>query len=279
MYCTAQSRDPRTARRILLPYKPPGMPSPDLTRRRRAGRLVPIQVRPIVVVGAQMPRHDESILNALAKIPWWVSVCLSAGVFIFVRFVVPFVAFTGAASAPTSALKDLLGAPSLAAWSLSLVLLIPAPIAAFHQWRARRLLEYQTDLANIRSLSWQQFETLVGEAYRRQGYEVIHAGGNGPGGAADLVLRKHGKTLLVQGKPWTDRTVGVNVVLEVFGAMTARRAHGAIILTSGRFTQDAQMFARGKSVDLVEGQELAKLIRMVQKSQPSVLPAIERPLQ
>ena len=45
--------------------------------------------------------------------------------------------------------------------------------------------------------------------------------------------------------------------------MTARDAHGAIILTSGRFIQDAQMFTRGKSVDLVEGQELAKLYELI----------------
>jgi restriction system protein len=213
-----------------------------------------------------MPRRDESILNFLVEVPWWASVCLSAGVFVLLRFVVPLFAPAEPASTPTSAIKRLLGAHSMAAWYVSLVLLIPAPIAAFHDWRKRRLLDNQTDLASIRSLSWQQFETLVAEAYRREGYAVVHGGGNGPGGVVDLVLKKHGNALLVQGKQWTERTVGVNVVLEVFGVMTDRQAQGAIILTLGRFTQDARTFARGKPLDLVEGQKLAELIRTVKKS-------------
>ena len=57
----------------------------------------------------------------------------------------------------------------------------------------------------------------------------------------------------------------LNVVREVFGVMTAQDAHGAIILTSGCFTQDARTFAAGKPLNLVEGRQLAALIRAVQR--------------
>ncbi len=43
--------------------------------------------------------------------------------------------------------------------------------------------------------------------------------------------------------------MGVKVVREVFGVMTARHAQGAIIVTSGIFTQDAKTFAAGKPIE------------------------------
>ncbi len=130
---------------------------------------------------------------------------------------------------------------------VALVLLIPAPVAALRQWRERRLLDSQEGLATIRTLSWQRFETLVGEAYRRQGYAVSRATGDGgPDGGVDLVLKKDGSTVLVQCKQWKAWKVGVSVVREVFGVLTARKAQRAIIVTSGVFTQDARAFAAGK---------------------------------
>jgi restriction system protein len=50
----------------------------------------------------------------------------------------------------------------------------------------------------------------------------------------------------------------------MFGVLTARKAQRAIIVTSGVFTQDARTFAAGKPINLVEGPELAALIRAVQ---------------
>ena len=62
----------------------------------------------------------------------------------------------------------------------------------------RRLLETQTGLDSLRGLSWRQFELLVGEAFRRQGYAVQEAGLAGADRGIDLLLRKEGKLPLVQ---------------------------------------------------------------------------------
>ena len=56
---------------------------------------------------------------------------------------------------------------------VALVFLLPAPISAFKSWQKRRPLDTQKDLDSIRALNWLEFEELVGEAYRRQGYKVI----------------------------------------------------------------------------------------------------------
>lgn len=213
-----------------------------------------------------MARRDERILDLLVAAPWWVSVALSATAFILLRYIAPAFIPAGPANSSTYALKGILGGVSSAAPLVALVLLIGAPIAAFCQWRERRLLDKQYDLTSIRALTWRQFETLVAEAYRRQGYVVLSNAGDGPDGGVDLTLKKDGNLILVQCKQWKAFKVGVNVIREIYGVMTAGHAHGAIVITSGLFTQEAKSFAGGKPIDLVEGQQVADLIGLVQKT-------------
>ena len=116
---------------------------------------------------------------------------------------------------------------------------------------------------SILSLSWREFEQLVGEAYRRQGYDVEETGGGGADGGMDLILRGHGETVLVQCKQWRERQVGVDKVRELFGVVTAEGAHRGILVTSGTYTNDAQSFKVGKPLLLVDGPALAELVENV----------------
>ena len=94
------------------------------------------------------------------------SVVLSGFTFVLLRYVVVYLTPANPTGFPLRAIIAKV-APAVAPW-VALVLLIPAPVAAYRQWRERRLLDGQKDLADIRALSWQRFETLVAEAYRRQ---------------------------------------------------------------------------------------------------------------
>ncbi|MCO5787027.1 restriction endonuclease [Pseudomonas sp. G11-1] len=105
----------------------------------------------------------------------------------------------------------------------------------------------------IDGLSWQQFEQLIGEAFRGQGYSVTETGGSGPDGGVDLILRKGGEKSLVQCKHWRSLKVGVPVVREFFGAMAAEGAAGGFVVTSGQFTDAAKTFAAGRNIQLIDG--------------------------
>jgi restriction system protein len=223
-----------------------------------------------------MGRRGATILEDLMRLPWWVSAACSGAAFVVLRFVVALFIPAGPATSANYALKGILGGIGTVAPLVALFLLIPAPIAALRQWRERRLLDSQDGLATIRTLSWQRFETLVGEAYRRQGYAVSRPSRDGgPDGGVDLILRKDGSTVLVQCKQWKAWKVGVPVVREVFGVMAAQRVQRAIIVTSGVFTQDARAFAAGKPIDLIEGSQLAELIRAVQASSAPTSPSTQ----
>jgi len=79
-----------------------------------------------------MARKDESILNLLVECPWWVSVVVSGIAFLFLRFILPSIDFQGMA-ANTFAKRLSSVAPFVA-----LVLLLPAPIAAFNSWLKKK---------------------------------------------------------------------------------------------------------------------------------------------
>ncbi|NLX94549.1 MAG: restriction endonuclease [Rhodopirellula sp.] len=106
---------------------------------------------------------------------------------------------------------------------------------------------------------------MLGEAFRRRGYAVQENRYAGADGGIDLVLTRDGGTYLVQAKQWRGAKVGVKVVREMLGLVTAHRAAGTIIVTSGVFTQEAQRFAVSQPIDLVAGGELAAMVRSVQK--------------
>jgi restriction system protein len=225
-----------------------------------------------------MARKNDSILDLLVLLPWWVSVVSSAVVYVALAYVVPNLTFENQMSAM------FFGGLSNIAHMCALVLLIPAPFAYLKQRQKSQRLDVQKNIDSIRGLSWREFEQLVGEAYRRQGYRVVENEGAGADGGVDLWLKKDGLLHLVQCKQWRSQKVGVPVVREMFGVMTAENAASVSIITSGMFTQEAKNFAHGKPIDLVDGAQLQQMIFQVQakktiaKTSESVAPALGCPV-
>ena len=116
--------------------------------------------------------------------------------------------------------------------------------------------------AAIRSLNWQEFERMTGEALRRQGYTVEETN-NGPDGGVDLILRLHGELFLVQCKRWKAYKVSVQIVRELYGVMAAKGAAGGFVVTSGVFTSEAIKFALGTNIELIDGNRLTRWFRAV----------------
>ena len=126
----------------------------------------------------------------------------------------------------------------------------------------------------LAAISWQDFELLVGESYRRKGFAVQELGGEGPDGGIDLVLRRDGEKVFVQCKHWKATSVGVDVVRQIFGVMAAHGATGCVVVTSGSYTSAALNFARGSNVDLIDG---PKLLKMMEQSDPATAGGLSTP--
>jgi len=205
-----------------------------------------------------MRRKPVSLGQILLIAPWWVSASLGVLAFIVLRWVLP--AWAG----DNIFLKSFSG---LFVGLAPFALIVFGALSAASFWFGRRrgaILDEQTSLETIRNMPWKQFELLVAEAYRRDGYQVEYSPNEGADGGVDLVLYKVGRISLVQCKRWKTYSVGAPVIREIFGVMTAEQAHEAIVVTSGRFTRDAQEFAAGKPIRLVDGPQLLALVRSVQ---------------
>jgi len=213
-----------------------------------------------------MPKRT-SLLDDLITLPWWFSLALAAVVYFVLKFYLPTVEFQNPAFQGIGKVF-----PNMAGMFAS-IFVFTAVISAYHAWRRGELLDRQTSVKSIKAVSWKDFEYLVSEAYRRQGYSVQENTSAGADGGVDLVLFKDEERILVQCKNWRSSKVGVSTVRELFGVVTAEGAFGGIVVCSGHFTNDALEFAMGKPITLVDGAALTRLIGNIQKS-PKIQPSL-----
>lgn len=220
-------------------------------------------------------RRKDNGLNVfvelLALLPWWLCLVLGVvGYFVFDHLSAPLkTAAIPTGSDPFKMLHTVMVGSVMLGISLVLKFLAPVvcAVAAVVSFLARskrqKLLAQAHEMGAVSSASemtWREFEMLIGEAYRRQGYSVYETS-PGPDGGVDLAMAKGGEKYLVQCKHWRAYKVGVPVVRELYGAMAARGAAGAMVVTSGTFTGEAKAFAQGRNITLVDGTALNKLIR------------------
>lgn len=144
------------------------------------------------------------------------------------------------------------------------LLFLSGALASFFKQRKRKNLvriagSGKTD-DPLHDISWRDFELLVGEVFRMRGFTVIENDNGGADGGVDLVLRKEGEVFLVQCKQWRAYKVPVNVVRELLGVMVTKGDAGGFVVTSGIFTSEAQAFAKGQNIELIDGSMLTAMI-------------------
>jgi len=138
----------------------------------------------------------------------------------------------------------------------------------------RNLLEWTTDL---RHLTAQEFEWLVGEMFRREGWQVRETGSqDGPDGNIDLELSRGKTRRLVQCKRWTSAHVGVEHIRTFAGTLHRERLRDGVFVTFSRFTEQAVQEARPAGIELVDGAELYRRVERVRRAEPC--PTCQKPM-
>jgi restriction system protein len=227
------------------------------------------------------------LLEIAAKLPWQVSLAVAAISLLALHLVA-----AGFVSTPTVTDPAHLGGvvihQYIRAGALFLQFVIPpalligATVSYFKRSQSIRLFDETRDAQGpaVASLTWQQFETLVAEGFRRLGFAVTEKGGPAADGGVDLVLVRGTERFLVQCKQWRAQQVPVTIVRELYGVMAAQQAAGGYVVTSGRFTRDAIEFARGRNIELIDGRALRELLSgtgklaSVSRTAPFANPAI-----
>ncbi|MCI2244568.1 restriction endonuclease [Xanthomonas sp. PPL568] len=206
-------------------------------------------------------RRGKTGFDALAALPWPVGIMAGIAGFFALRDGIPwwFSRHEGALSQAIAQQSE--GAFAPLAWILLLLCWIAALASFLKARHRRRLLDTRTTLESLAAGGWRQFERLVGEAFRRQGYAVEETGLGGADGGIDLILRKDDRRTLVQCKQWKRQQVGVSVVREMYGLLAHHQADAVKIVCVGSYTGDAERFARGKPIELIGGERLLKMIQ------------------
>lgn len=216
----------------------------------------------------------EDIMVTVSKAPWWVGI----GLAVFSYLVLHAIA-SRPAMMPTTVGPGQVGEAVSESVITTLAMfgqyifpaafVLGATMSAINTARRKQLygkVAKHSDASVLNQMTWENFEELVGEYFRRNGYKVTRAGGNGPDGGVDLMLRKGSETHLVQCKQWKAHKVGVQPVREFYGVMTAHGATGGYFISSGEYTTEAKSFVRGLNLELVDGKKLKKMISVAHKS-------------
>jgi restriction system protein len=199
------------------------------------------------------------ILDQFVELPFWASIIGAVVLFTAIRF--------GAGLIDQgSMLGKLLAStlPGLAPYVAALVL-AAGLLGVVKRHRNGLLLSWASRPGTISAFHWRDFERVVGEVYRRQGYKVVERGGPRPDGGIDLELHRGSEKVIVQCKHWVNREVPVQRVRELLGVITAEGADRGIFVATSGFTSDARMFAAGQPIELLDWNDLARLAKEVKQ--------------
>ncbi|MCX7088172.1 MAG: restriction endonuclease [Methylococcales bacterium] len=116
------------------------------------------------------------------------------------------------------------------------------------------------DIAFLRSLEWKRYEDICMEYLRIKNCDANVTSIGADGGIDIKVYDKNGHLILIgQCKAW-QKAIGVSLVRELYGVMASERVKHGVFLTTSIFSQDAVQFAQNKTMMLIDGSELVKLI-------------------
>ena len=119
----------------------------------------------------------------------------------------------------------------------------------------------------LRKMSPKDFEVYIADLFDRLHYKTQVVGGSHDGGI-DVIAEKDGVVNYIQCKKFITQQVTVGAMRDFYGALANKLATGkGYFITTNVFTLEAKQFAEDKPIELIDGAELVRYIRLVQKTE------------
>jgi len=113
----------------------------------------------------------------------------------------------------------------------------------------------------LKRLDWRRFEELCAAYFEALGFRVDLAANGAEGGTISLYSKgAQATSILVQCRPWDAHRVGIKSVRGLRGAMISGNIGEGVLMTSGKFTQEARDFAAKEKISLIDGAGLVDKI-------------------
>lgn len=146
---------------------------------------------------------------------------------------------------------------------LMLVIIYGIARILFFKKNNLKLFSEKKTIEDLQKLSPTQFENYISQLFRSMGYTTRAVGGSGDGGI-DVEAEKEGIVHYIQCKKFINRKVKVGAVRDFYGAIADKTDKGkGYFITTNVFTLDAEKFAEGKPIELVDRFKLIKYIKIV----------------
>lgn len=115
-------------------------------------------------------------------------------------------------------------------------------------------------LAHLAGLRWRDFTKLVLHAMQERGYQVMHDEGGPADGlpidGGDILLQQGSQRTLLSCKYGNASVVSAHSILGLGKSAELRGAHSAIVVSPGRFDDEARRVAAQQHVELIDGATL-----------------------
>ena len=214
----------------------------------------------------------EDLIELIAAMPWWAGVIAALATYAGLHLLAVREVAGPKAPHDYSGLTEAF----VKSWAMVLQYAIPiaflagAAVSALTGYQRRRLAARAAAAGHASVLSemtWQEFALLVAEGFKLKGYIVKERRGRAADEGFDLELIRGGERALVHCRKWRAAKVPVQTVQELHGVMATKAAGRGFVVTSGRFTEDARGFARGRNIELIDGPRLFAMFDDVRKVQ------------
>lgn len=143
------------------------------------------------------------------------------------------------------------------------VILFPVAIYILYVKRKKWIFfESKNSLEVIRNLTPSQFEDFVCHLFDKLGYATERVGGPNDGGI-DVIAIKNGISHYIQCKKFITQQVSVGAMRDFYGAIVDRLSNAkAFFITTNVFTMEAENFAMGKPIELIDGKKLMEYVKL-----------------
>ena len=146
----------------------------------------------------------DDLLAIAVKLPWWMSLVIAVVSFVVLHSVA--VQDVGSATSARDiggiAVKGLYRSlANIGQYIVPALFLLGSVVSVLGARKRHSLLVRSAESdspAALHEMTWREFEGLVQEAFRLQGYAVRRVGGHGADGGVDLVLDRGAERVLVQ---------------------------------------------------------------------------------
>ena len=167
----------------------------------------------------------------------------------------------------------------LSLWQVWIILIIIALIKIFGEvWLPKYMKKKKFNkwslergvLGKLKGLNPNDFENYIANMYSDLGYKTEKVGGSYDGGV-DVIAEKNGIKHYIQCKKYITSKVSVGDVRDFAGALMDKLSQGkGIFITTNIFTTEAEKYAEDKPIELIDGDELLRLIKLANNENETI---------